>query len=279
MILKTPLRYPGGKSKAMKYLGKHFPSDIKVYNEPFLGGGSVALWVTQNYPDADIWVNDLYENLYLFWKILQTDVVLMRKYLLDVKKKCGEDKQVGSETYKMYRQNINEQDDFTKACWFYALNKMSFSGLGESSSFSHSALQQNFTIKGIDSLPHYSKLIQNWKITNLDWKELMVNDAFIFLDPPYEIKSGLYGKNGSHHITFDHDEFARVCNRCLANQMITYNSEQKIIDRFPSWKKVSWDLTYTMRSNSDKYRKEQKSRQELILTNYENENTLERFLQ
>lgn len=262
----------------MKYLGDHFPSGITKYNEPFLGGGSVALWVTKNYPDANIWVNDLYENLYLFWKTLQTDAVSMQKYLIDVKTKCGNDKQIGSETYKLYRETINDQDDFTRACWFYVLNKMSFSGLGESSSFSHQALQQNFTIKGINTLHEYSNLIQKWKITNLDWKELMADDAFVFLDPPYEIKSGLYGKNGDHHITFDHNEFAKVCNGCSANQMITYNSEQKIIDRFPSWKAVSWDLTYMMRNNSDKYQKEQKGRQELILTNYRNENTLERFL-
>ena len=39
--LKTPLRYPGGKSRAAKYLISQFPYDIIEYREPFLGGGSV----------------------------------------------------------------------------------------------------------------------------------------------------------------------------------------------------------------------------------------------
>ena len=45
--LKTPLRYPGGKSRACAKIESYFPdlSKYKEYREPFLGGGSVALYV------------------------------------------------------------------------------------------------------------------------------------------------------------------------------------------------------------------------------------------
>ena len=71
--LKTPLRYPGGKSRAVKKMAQFFPNffKFKSYREPFIGGGSVALYVTQMYPDLDIWVNDLYEPLVNFWKQLR----------------------------------------------------------------------------------------------------------------------------------------------------------------------------------------------------------------
>ena len=45
--LKTPLRYPGGKSRVSKDFIPRFPADIGEYREPFLGGGSVALLFTQ----------------------------------------------------------------------------------------------------------------------------------------------------------------------------------------------------------------------------------------
>ena len=47
---KTPLRYPGGKSRACKKMEPFFPDlrDYEVYYEPFLGGGSVALHITKN---------------------------------------------------------------------------------------------------------------------------------------------------------------------------------------------------------------------------------------
>tara|TARA_B100001113_G_scaffold233967_1_gene192198 strand:- start:1227 stop:1589 length:363 start_codon:yes stop_codon:yes gene_type:complete len=73
--LKTPLRYPGGKSRAVKKMSQFLPDmkRYKEYREPFLGGGSVALYMTQTYPHLQIWVNDLYEPLYNFWTQLQDE--------------------------------------------------------------------------------------------------------------------------------------------------------------------------------------------------------------
>ena len=78
--LKTPLRYPGGKSRACTKLALHFP-DLKQYTEyrePFVGGGSVALYVSKMYPHLDIWVNDLYRPLAIFWQQLQHDGAAMQ---------------------------------------------------------------------------------------------------------------------------------------------------------------------------------------------------------
>jgi len=279
MSLKTPLRYPGGKSRAMKTLGHYFPHEITDYREPFLGGGSVALWVTQQYPDANIWVNDAYGNLVDFWQALQKRPTTARTYIRHWKNQIGDDPVKGRELFDWMKEHINKQESFTRGCWFYVLNKMSFSGLGESSGFSAQAQKQNFTIKGIEALPKYGELIQKWKITQTDWGELIKDDedAFVFLDPPYEIDSGLYGKNGEHHIHFNHDKFAEKLQKSKSKHLITYNADQKVMDRFPTYKQKTWDLTYTMRSNSEKYTKEQVDRKELILLNYEHENTLEQY--
>ena len=71
--LKTPLRYPGGKSRACTKIESYFPdlSEYKEYREPFLGGGSVALYVTKKFPNLKISVTDLYEPLVNFWQVLQ----------------------------------------------------------------------------------------------------------------------------------------------------------------------------------------------------------------
>ena len=65
--LKTPLRYPGGKSKAIKTLSQWYPKIITEYREPFIGGGSIAIDVTKSNPDIPVWINDLYVPLYNFW--------------------------------------------------------------------------------------------------------------------------------------------------------------------------------------------------------------------
>ena len=87
--LKTPLRYPGGKSRAVKKMAEFFPlfSDYKEFREPFVGGGSVALYISQMYPHLDIWVNDLYEPLYNFWRELQENGDEIRSQLVQLKQR------------------------------------------------------------------------------------------------------------------------------------------------------------------------------------------------
>ena len=63
-LLKTPLRYPGGKSRAAAQLYKWFPAQIEEYREPFIGGASMALYFSQLHPDVPVWVNDKYCLLY-----------------------------------------------------------------------------------------------------------------------------------------------------------------------------------------------------------------------
>ena len=53
------------------------------------------------------------------------------------------------------------------------MNKCSYSGLTENSSFSPQASNQNFTLRGARRLPEYSELIQNWKITNENYTYVM----------------------------------------------------------------------------------------------------------
>jgi site-specific DNA-adenine methylase len=67
--LKTPLRYPGGKSRAVQKMAQFFPnlSDYAEYKEPFIGGGSVAIYISQMFPHLNVWVNDLYKPLVTFW--------------------------------------------------------------------------------------------------------------------------------------------------------------------------------------------------------------------
>jgi DNA adenine methylase len=72
------------------------------------------------------------------------------------------------------------------------------------------------------------------------------------------------------HKGFDHDLFASNCNNVFgADMAISYNADQSVKDRFPEWNQNVFPLTYTMRSNSANYRKNQPKRMELLLTNYD----------
>ena len=156
-----------------------------------------------------------------------------------------------------------------RAVSFYIVNKCSFSGLSESSSFSKQASDSNFSVRGIEKLPYYQQLISKWQITNLSYEQLLTDekDIFVYLDPPYDIKTNLYGKKGNMHRGFDHDRFFYDCDKFKCDQMVSYNSSNLIKSRFIDWKPYEYDHTYTMRSVGE-YMQDQQSRKELLLLNY-----------
>ena len=270
--LKTPLRYPGGKSRACTKIGQFLPNmySYKEFREPFLGGGSVAIYLTKMYPSLSIWVNDLYEPLVNFWKEIQHSGEELYTTLSDLKVKHP-NPDSAKELFLESKKIINSQDKskLERAVAFYVVNKCSFSGLTESSSFSAQASDSNFSMRGIEKLTGYQEIIQDWKITNISYEDLLTDwkDTFIYLDPPYDIKDNLYGKSGEMHKKFDHDKFAKDCDDHTADMMISYNSSQLIKNRFKNWNAVEFDLTYTMRSVGD-YMSDQQTRKELLLLNY-----------
>jgi len=66
--LRSPLRYPGGKSRVAKLLAPFIPPDHEEYREIFFGGGGLFF----HKPKAPRnWINDLHPGLYAFWKTLR----------------------------------------------------------------------------------------------------------------------------------------------------------------------------------------------------------------
>ena len=201
--LKTILRYPGGKSRAVPKIDTYIPDlrNYQEYREPFLGGGSVAIHITKKYSNLKIWVNDLYEPLVNFWKQVQNSGEELKKSLIEYKLSHNSPDSA-RELFLYAKNNINDEkvSSFDRAVSFYIVNKCSFSGLTESSSFSQQASTNNFTVRGIEKIPEYSKIIKNWHITNFDYTFLMSEsgtaDVFMYLDPPYDIKDNLYGRKG-----------------------------------------------------------------------------------
>ncbi len=274
--LKTPLRYPGGKSRACTKMDQYFP-DLREYTEfrePFLGGGSVAIHVSKKYPHLKITVNDLYEPLINFWVQLQQFGGDLTEKIRNYKSTHPEPESA-KELFLECKNRINDKslDCIERAAAFYIVNKCSFSGLTESSSFSKAASISNFSMRGIEKLSGYSDIISHWHINQYSYEYCfrtdIHDDLFMYLDPPYDIKDNLYGKKGSMHKGFDHDKFAEDCSQSKVDQLISYNSDQLVKDRFTGlqWKAAEFDLTYTMRSVGE-YMREQQKRKELLLFNY-----------
>ena len=273
----TVLRYPGGKSRIIYYLFRKnmIPQEIKEYREGFLGGGSCALAFSVMYPDIPVWVNDLYYNLYCFWTQLQTNPDSLVNRLLELKDKACEAEDV-TQLEEKHRQLYSDMrdlidtstDPFDIATSFYILNRSSFGGFTEQNknAFIRDSYKNTiFSQSKIKKLSDISTIIQPWRITNQDYRDLMTDpgqDVFVFLDPPYDIKDFLYGKDREMHKNFDHHLFADHVDGCLHKFMITYNVNDWLEERYKNYYQRYWKLQYGMvhRQNNKKT--------ELLVTNY-----------
>ena len=110
--LKTPLRYPGGKSRATDFLfdEKNMPiKKIREYREPFLGGGSCGISFSKRFPQIPVWVNDKYYNLYCFWLTLQKEGENLANKLHSVKDELSSSSdplQAHLDYYKVMREGL-----------------------------------------------------------------------------------------------------------------------------------------------------------------------------
>ena len=247
-MIKSPLRYPGGKSRAIKFIAPLIP-EFDEFREPFVGGGSVFVYLKQKFPNKKFWINDIYENLYHFWKQAQQnpdELIHQIQYWRDNFK-------VGKELHKYLLENIDGFDSLKKAAAFFVFNRITFSGTTESGGFSNAAFNKRFTQSSIERVKALSQILGNTKITNLDYQKVIETEGknvFIFLDPPYysATKSALYGKNGNLHKTFNHERFAEMLKLTNHKWLITYDDSDYIRDLFSFANIKKWNLTYGMRN-------------------------------
>jgi len=264
-IVTSPLRYPGGKAKALKKILPLIPKVFSEYREPFLGGGSVFVALKQQNPNLLCKINDLNRDVYCFWTTLKKNP----NELIDAVKKIKCRWNDGKGLYMKLAQP-KTQGVFERALRFYILNRIAYSGTVDSGGYSPQAFEKRFTLSGIEKLRPLSNLLQDVTITNESYENLLFedgNDVFIYLDPPYwrSKKSRLYGKNGILHTSFDHKRFAEHVKRCKHRWLITYDNSSVIRGLFAFANVLPWEMLYGMTNvNGRKTRKGS----EVFLANY-----------
>lgn len=264
--IKSPLRYPGGKSRAVKQIIPIVPS-FHEYREPMVGGGAIFFALKQLFPKRKYWINDINEDLYLFWKYCRDDVTELGVEVRRLRSECKS----GHELYLSQLKAKKNLSEFQRAARFFILNRVTFSGLAESGGYSQQAFKTRFTVSSISRLASASKILQETTITNEDYEKALYasgENVFIFLDPPYfsTAQSRLYGENGSLHTNFDHKRFAKNMEKCKHKWLITYDDSPEVRKLFPFAHIYEWELQYGMNNYKQKTARIGK---ELFISNYE----------
>ncbi len=228
----SPLRYPGGKTRAVKFITRLFPKDITRLCSPFLGGGSIELKCASN--GIAVFGYDAFLPLVDFW-----DTLLERPE--ELAEAVAKEYPLPKERFYLFQKTQSKAPTrLERAAIFYILNRSSYSGSTLSGGMSPG--HPRFTESSIDRIRNFYN--PNLHVEHADFRESIARheDSFLYLDPPYLIKNNLYGKNGNTHKGFAHEDLRDILKE-RDSWILSYNNSETILDwygeyeiLFPDWK-------------------------------------------
>lgn len=229
---RSPLRYPGGKSRAVDAILSLIPETETRLYAPFLGGGSVELAASTR---MKVSASDIFEPLVNFWKELLEDP---RRLARSVARYHPID------YLKFYRLQAGFpylEGKLKRAAVFFVLNRSSFSGVTLSGGFSMGA--PRFTRSAIDRVRRFTV---NRDRFSVEWMDFRIGipfhpDDFLYLDPPYLNGQGLYGIRGDTHKGFDHLALYELLSK-RDRWILSYNDCKEIRDLYSGYpiRSLSW---------------------------------------
>ena len=214
---KSPLRYPGGKTRAIpildQYLREYYPGRTTLVS-PFFGGGSFELYCAGR--GMTVHGNDLFVPLYTFWTTAQADADVLAERVKD-------QMPVSKERFLELRSGILTSGEMARD--YYIINRCSFSGATFCGGYSAQAASGRLTTSSLLTLRSVD--LSTVHFSNMDCNAFLAAhppraDVVVYADPPYVIASYIYGRDGDMHEGFDHTAFAATL-RARGDWILSYN--------------------------------------------------------
>lgn len=263
MPIISPLRYSGGKSRLYGQIKQYFPHDKEIMIDIFFGGGSIGLnWLQEN-PKKLLIANDIDENLMAFWYMVKHDLLYFRMYqnLL----KITENETLTKEIFNGL--DAKENEGTNSPIYYLIRNKCSFNSIG---TYSEQAFKQNFNQSTFDRIEKCHKLLERTWINNINYeqwmnelqKEKWLTRAFVYLDPPYLIKSA---KHLYKHGKFNHKKLLNILKNAKIQWVLSINDSEEIRTMYCDFNIYEITAVYTMTNAGGNNNKKVK---ELVITNF-----------
>ena len=265
----TPLRYPGGKTKLYNEIKPflHSAGNNPVYVEPFTGGAGLALKLLFCGDAKSIILNDIDENIYLFWKacIHQTDDLCRLIENAEISVAEWDRQRAVLESQKSY-------SDIERAFALFYMNRCNRSGIikggpiGGRNQEGKYKINARFNKKGlIDKIKKIGSRRDDISVYCMDGKrfleEICVNlpkNSLINIDPPYVNKGPELYQNS--FTIQDHIDLSCVIKGLDHNWVVTYDADELIKSLYKEFNVKDIMLGYSAGS-------ERKTGHEYLITN------------
>lgn len=248
----TLLRYPGGKSRAVKHIAPMLEAagDGKLIS-PFFGGGSIELGMVQR--GWKVIGYDGWTPLVNFWQRALEDSGKVAD-IVDMLRP------VSNPAYVAMQQNYTSlADPWTQAAVFYTLNRCAHTGTGmtggktnwreknpKSPAFcpapcDHCPTNPRLTDKNVEKLRDFDAPTLKMREADFSKSISKHGGTLMYLDPPYvDVGKSLYDHASEEE--FDHKLLADML-RARDKWVLSYNNVEEVRDLysgypvlFPEWK-------------------------------------------
>jgi len=256
MKFRSPLRYPGGKSKLTPFIkaliSKAGLKDA-TYVEPFAGGAGVAVSLLMDGTVSQIVINDLDKAVYSFWRAVKTESKALIKMIADTHITIEErEKQLA-----IYQNEKRYSVELAFATLF--LNRVNRSGIitggpiGGYEQSGHWKLDARFNkgaiIERITDIANKKNAVAVYNQDVIAFIDKILpkyaDSAFVYFDPPYYNKAKRLYKNA-----LSHDDHARIARRILGcvdcHWLLTYDDVPEIRALYAGKSIKCFDLNYSV---------------------------------
>jgi DNA adenine methylase len=273
-VIESPLRYAGGKSKAVGLILDVLPKlKHKRIVSPFFGGGSFELCVSQSL-GLEVIGYDIFEMLANFWDILinrrdefvcelkkfeinETEFTRNRHILLAYWDKVKPTTLVYNTKQKIDLSDDEmtrlDDDKLLQAVYYYYNMTLSYGPMFLGWQSSNEIKKEKFE-RRIEKLS--GRQLTKLKVSCCDFKTAILNhpDDFLFLDPPYylgqdsKMFKGIYPNSNFaiHHNAFPHQALCELLKNHKGGFLMTYNNCETIRKMYADYKQTfpEWQYTY-----------------------------------
>lgn len=257
-LMKSPIKWVGGKSKLVKKLLPLFP-EHKGYVEVF--GGSAIVLLNKEPSKWEV-LNDFDGNLMNFWSVVQS---APEQFI-----KSFEWELVSRERFDYYKEkykNNDFDDPIERAKAFYYLVKAGFGADMKNPVFGASKDRSRLRLEQVEEdIKNAHKRLLKVTIENKSFEDIFriydSPDTFFYLDSPY--------RNAKEYATgkFTDEQFAQLaecCKNAKGKWLYTINNDEYIKELFKDFNIIDHEVYYGI-CKTDSGRQKFK---ELIITNYE----------
>lgn len=234
---KPFLKWAGGKTQLLEEIEKRLPKDIiknkkiESYHEPFIGGGSVFLYLKNNYEIENSIISDINPELILTYKVIQKNPRKLIKYLKKMKHEyltLNEDKK--NDYYLSIRKSFNNnvgkidykktnEKQIKRAAQLIFMNKTCFNGIFRLNSEGKFNVPmgkyKNPTIYDEDNIFEVHNILKDNVIIKtqdyLNSEKDIKKNSFVYLDPPYRPLTKTASFTNYYKTSFDDEDQKILC--------------------------------------------------------------------